>query len=42
MSMVFLKHFLMESQNSKSLKHWANDEPGFITGLFYSIYQDIA
>ena len=25
----------MGSQNSKSLKYWANDEPGFITGLFY-------
>ena len=26
----------MGSENSKSLKYWANDEPGFMTGLFYS------
>ena len=28
--------FLIGPQNSKSLKHWANDEPGFMSGLFYS------
>ena len=26
----------MGPQNFKSLKYWANDEPGFLTGLFYS------
>ena len=26
----------MGPQNSKSLKYWANDEPGFMTGLFFS------
>ena len=32
MSIVF---FLMGPHNSKSLKYWPNDEPGFMTGLFY-------
>ena len=31
----------MELQNSKNLKHWANDEPGFMTGLFHSIAQNL-
>ena len=36
MSKMFsIYHFLMGSQHSKSLKYWANDEPGFMTGLFY-------
>ena len=26
----------MGPQNSRSLKYWANDETGFMTGLFYS------
>ena len=26
----------MGSQNSKDMKYWANDEPWFVTGLFYS------
>ena len=26
----------MGPQNSKSLKYWANDEPGFMIGQFYS------
>ena len=37
MPIVFsFKHFLIGPQNSKSLKYWANDEPGFMTGLFNS------
>ena len=32
----FYLAFLTGPQNSKSLKYWANDEPGFMTGLFYS------
>ena len=37
MSTVFsIWHFLTGPQNSKTLKYWANDKPGFITG------QDIA
>ena len=36
MSIVFsVYHFLMGPQNSKSLKYWANGEPGFKTGLFH-------
>ena len=34
---VFFLAFFMGPENSKSLKYWANDEPGFMTGLFYSI-----
>ena len=26
----------MGPQNSKSLKYWPNDKPGFMTDLFYS------
>ena len=33
---VFFLAFLTGPQNSKILKYWANDEPGFMTGLFYS------
>ena len=34
MSTVFsFFHFLMGPQNSESLKYWANDEPGFMTGM---------
>ena len=37
MSIVFSSYdFLMGPQNSKSLKYWANDKPGFMTGLFYN------
>ena len=37
MPIVFsFKHFLIGPQNSKSLKYWTNDEPGFMTGLFNS------
>ena len=27
----------MGPQNSKSLKYWANDERGLMSGLFYSL-----
>ena len=37
MSIVFfISHFYMEPQNSKSLKYWPNDGPGFMIGLFHS------
>ena len=32
----------MGPQNSKSLKYWANDEPGFVYGWSILQYQDIA
>ena len=31
---VFFLAFFDRPQNSKSLKYWANNEPGFISGLF--------
>ena len=31
-----IEHCYMAPQSSKSLKCWANDEPGCMTGLFYS------
>ena len=34
--LLFFKHFLMGPWNCSSLKYWANDEPGFMTDLFYS------
>ena len=37
MSIVFsFQHFLTGRQYSISLKYWANDEPGFMTGPFCS------
>ena len=39
---IFFLAFLRGPHNSESFKYWANDEPGFMTGQFYSIYQDIA
>ena len=30
------KHFLTGPQNFNGLKYWANDEPGFMTGLCFS------
>ena len=39
---VFFLAFVLEPQNSKSLKFCANDEPGFLNGQFYSTNQDIA
>ena len=39
--LTFFSAFLMGPQNFRSLKYWANDEPRFMTGLFYS-NQDIA
>ena len=37
MSIIFsIHHFLTGPQNSKSLKYWANDKPGFMSGPFYS------
>ena len=38
MSIVFsFQYFYMGPQNSKSLKYWANDERGLMTGLFYCL-----
>ena len=34
--LVISINILTGHQNSKNLKYWANDEPGFMTGLFYS------